>query len=287
MPAWQHLHVQAVVHHLGVGHHHGLVGVRDGETRKHPLVHHRRHVVEQGLHPAAGRLGLGLAAPAVQARHVGAAHLPGQSPQDGSPRGSLGAQPPNEGQRLGQLLLPLAHQNHVEEGGIGLGVIGARTAGQHDGITLGPLVAVQRDAGQIQRLQDVGGRQLVGQRDAHRIELGHRGAALQGEQRHAPIAHEVGHVHGRQEGPLGPHALGGVHRVHQNAHGLVRLAQLVGVRIDHAELEGGVVLHDAAPLVVQIAGRPLDASEQRLHLRPEVSAWHGLPFRSCRAGRAT
>ena len=64
-------------------------------------------------------------------------------------------------------------------------------------------------------------------------------AALEGEQRQALGAHEVGRVSGAgrkaRSAAMPPD---GVHGVHEDAHGLVGLAQLVGVRVDHAE--GGI-----------------------------------------------
>ena len=182
--------------------------------------------------------------------------------------GALRAQAAHLQQRLGHRFLAFAHEHGVEERSVGFRVEGARAAAEHEGVVLATVFGAQRDARQVQRLQHVGGRQLVRQRDADDVELAHRRAAFEREQRKPVLAHEVDEVNGGQEGALGAQVLGRVDDVRQNAHGLVRLAELVGVGIHHAEREVGLRLAHAAPFVVQIACRTFDMRKQPLEARP-------------------
>ena len=221
------------------------------------------------LDPAAGLLRLLLIAPTIQAGHVEAVHTRDGAQDVGAAR-PLGAQAPDGPQALGQRLLALADVEDVEERRVWLGVVRARAAADDEQVVLAAVLRMQRDTCQVERLEHVRSHQLVGQRDADRIELGHGRAAFDGEQRQALGAHGVAELRRRQERALGHHAVHGVHHVHQDAQGLVCLPQLVGIRIHHAEAEIRLGLVHAAELMVQVTRRSFGAGKQRLEPRPQI-----------------
>ena len=108
------------------------------------------------------------------------------------------------------------------------------------------------------------------QRDADGVELRKRSTAFEREHRNALVAHEVDQVDRRQKGALGRKMLGRVHRIHEDANCLIRLPELVGVRVYHAVVEVRAFLVRASPFVVEITRRSLDARKQRLQPRPQV-----------------
>ena len=122
------------------------------------------------------------------------------------------------------------------------------------------------------------------QRDTDGIEFRKRSAAFEREHRDALFAHEVDQVDRRQKRALGSEMLGRVHRVHEDADRLVRLPELVGVRVNHAIVEVRTFLARASPFVVEIARRSLNARKQRLKPRPQVD--HVSPSISKTAGAA-
>ena len=69
---------------------------------------------------------------------------------------------------------------------------------------------------------------------------------------------------------LGGEVLSRVHRVHEDANRLIRLPELVGVRVNHAVVEVRAFLARAPPFVVEIARWSLHARKQRLKPRPQV-----------------
>ena len=173
-------------------------------------------------------------------------------------------------QRLGQRLLAFADEHRVEERRIGLGVENARPAAKHDRVVLRAIDRTQGNARQVEHFENVGRRKLVRQRDANRIESRKRGAAFEREHRDALFTHEVDQVDRRQKRALGGEVLSRVHRVHEDTNRLIRLPELVGVRVDHAIVEVRAFLARAPPFVVEIARRSLHARKQRLKPRPQV-----------------
>ena len=88
------------------------------------------------------------------------------------------------------------------------------------------------------------------QRDAERVEFGDGSAAFDAEQRDVLAAHDVAELGRWQKRALGDHSLARVHDVDQDAQGLIRLPQLIRVRIQHAEAELRFGLIDAPELMV-------------------------------------
>ena len=280
----QDLDVQPIVHHLGERHDARLPARAFREALEQALLDAQRQALFQRLDPRARFLRLVLGTPAVQRRHV-PARLVGQRAQDVGARSALGAQAADDGQAARQGLLPFADAERVEERRVGLGVVGAGAAPHHERVAFGALVCMQRDACQIERLKHVRSRQLVRQCDAHGVELGERRAALYAEQRDALGAQRVAHGGRRKKRALGGHPVDGVHHVHEDAQRLVRLPQLVGIGIHHAEAEVRFGLVHAAELVVEVARGALRSGEQRLQTRPEIHHQTRFPSSVCFSGR--
>ena len=267
--AAQDLDVETIVHHLGERHDARLPAAAFGETAVQALLDKRRQPLLNRFDPRTRLLGGRLVAPAVQRRNVPTI-LVRERAQDVGARGAGLPHAADERERLRHGLLALADRDRIEERRVRFGVVGAGASAEHEQRTLGALVGMQRNARQIERLKDVGRRELVGQRDADRIELRHRRAALDAEQRKPLAPHGVAERRRGEERPLGTQVGRGVDGVHEDAQRLVCLTELVGVGVDHAEGEIGILLAHAAELVVEVARRPLGLREQRLEPRPQI-----------------
>ena len=110
------------------------------------------------------------------------------------------------------------------------------------------------------------------EREPDGVERGERRGALEGEQRHATLAHERRHVPPGEVAALAAHVRLGVHGVVEDGHAEVGLPHLIDVGIDHAEVEGPLLLLARAPLVVKVARGVLDPREERLDEVEEVLA---------------
>ena len=186
--------------------------------------------------------------------------------------------------RLEVDLLALAHEDGIEEGGEGLGIVCARPAAKDEGVVLGALAGMQGDTAQVEELEDVRGTQLVGQGDAHEVEIAHGRIRLERCERQVMGAHEGDHVNPRQIGALAVDALVGVQTIVEYGDGLVRLADLVCVRIHEHRMVVGLAFlgrRDAAPFLAEVARRLLDAIEKLRISLPEIGFLHAIsPIRS-------
>ena len=104
----------------------------------------------------------------------------------------------------------------------------------------------------------------MGKGEADGVKGGEGRGALEGEHRHAALPHEGAHVLPGQVGALAAHTLLRVDGVVEDGEAHVGLPDLVGVRVDHAEVEGTVLLLAGAPLVVKVAGGVLHVRQKRL-----------------------
>ncbi len=153
-----------------------------------------------GNAPGAGRATQMRQAPAARAALM-------RQPHAG--HGAEGRQTPRPARRLergherGQAALGLAHEEGVEEGCERQRVGRPRPAAEHDRVVLAALPGVQRHAGQVEHLEDVGVGQLVLQGEAPERCVAHGGAAFEAPQRHVAGAHEAGHVGPGAVGTLG------------------------------------------------------------------------------------
>ena len=82
-------------------------------------------------------------------------------------------------------VLGLAKHEGVDERRERLGDKRAGAAGEHDRVVLAARLGANRDAGEVEHLEDVGVGQLVGEREAERVEFAERAAVLKAEERRA------------------------------------------------------------------------------------------------------
>jgi hypothetical protein len=137
-------------------------------------------------------------------------------------------------------------------------------AGHDDRVGLVAVDRVQRDAGEVEGLEQVGVAELGGEADAQQVEVGDRAVGVDGELADAVLAHQGGEV-----GPDGVGALGQgvgplVEHLVQDHQALVGQPDLVGVGVHQRPVDGDVV--PRLDLRVQLAADVLD---RLLHLREE------------------
>ena len=158
------------MHGFDVGHQpHGVVGHGRGRS---PLNPSRGAWLERlDAHP--------IGAGAIQRGHVHARHL-GQIAQQLPARMAGSASLSHHQADLRQQLLAIAEGHEVKEGGEGLRVAGGGGAAGKDQrwrirVSQGQVAAIgcpDRDAGQLQHLEDVGAAQFVAEREAQDVEGG-------------------------------------------------------------------------------------------------------------------
>ena len=147
-------------------------------------------------------------------------------------------------------------------------------AGEHDRVVLGAVGRVQRDAGEVELLEHVGVAELGRERQAEHVEALDRAVAVDGERRHARLAHEAGEVGPDAVAALGQHARLLVEHLVEDHDALVRQPDLVGVRVhdrpaDVALLPG---LDLAVELPADVLDRLLHLGEQRLEAGEQADA---------------
>ncbi len=86
--------------------------------------------------------------------------------------------------------------------------------------------------------------------------------------------HQVDQVDPRQIGTLRADTVNTVEGLVQDADRLIRLADLVGVRIEQDRAIRRVVVVAGTPLTVQIARRTFDLGEEGFDSRPQVDPCH-------------
>ena len=168
------------------------------------------------------------------------------------------------GAHVDDALLPVAEQDGVEELGNRLAVPDRGAARDHDGVVLVAVGREQGDAGEVERLEDVGAGHLVGEREADDVEGRDGRGALEREQGHVALAHEVGHVDPGQVAALAAHARLRVERAVEDGEAHVGQADLVDVGVHEADVEGSGLVGLGAPLVVEVARGLLHERQQGL-----------------------
>ncbi len=172
--------------------------------------------------------------------------------------------------------LPVAQHGSVDEVGDRFGVERRVPAGDHDRVVLAPVDAVQRDAGEVERLEQVGVAELGGEADPEQVERLHRQVVLQRELRQAVLTHLHGEVRPHRERALGDHPVTLVEDFVQDREALVRLAHLVGVGVHQcpAHLGSSEVLAERVHFTAGVLHRLGHLGEQ--WLQPRVEGRHGV-----------
>jgi len=156
-----------------------------------------RHSARLRADPAFARL--------IQGRDVGAGDLASGAAEDLAAGRALHLG--DELRELDHPLLALAHAEQVEEVGRGLRVEGDGPAAHDERIVVASLGREQGHPRELQAFKDVRQAELVLQREADYVELPHRPARLDREERHPRFAHRGRHVGPRREGALGSEAV--------------------------------------------------------------------------------
>ena len=137
----------------------------------------------------------------------------------------------------------------------------------------------QRDAGQIERGQDVGVELLIRQAETEHIEVNQRMAGLQAVKRDARLAHRDLHVHPRRVGALGQHVGLRVDAVVEDRHAQVRHAQVIDIREDQRQPIGcGIpIFDDAVKFAAGVTRRLLDERQDAVEgARDGVGSGHTI-----------
>ena len=163
-------------------------------------------------------------------------------------------------------LLAVPEHRGVDEVGDRLGVERGVPAGEHDRVRLVAVRRVQRDAGEVERGEQVGVAELGREADAEHVESGHRPVSVDGELTDAVLAHQRLEVGPHRVGALGERVRALVEHLVEDLDALVRQADLVGVGVHQRPVDGdGVPLLGArVQLAADVLDRLGDARQQRL-----------------------
>ena len=205
------------------------------------LVDYRWDVLALARHGVAMRRAGLVMAHLIQGRHIGTGDRR-ELLDNLSARDALVAQAAMQLADLEQRLLALANEDGIEECRVRLGVIHRGTTGDDDGVVLGTVGSQQRNAGEIERFEEVRHSHLVRHVHADNVERGHRRCTLERQQRNPRLAHGIAHIGPRHVAALTGNALGLIKDVIENGDALVGQTDLIHVRIDHAAAIVGISL---------------------------------------------
>ena len=138
--------------------------------------------------------------------------------------------------------LALADEAGIEDGRVRLRVVHRGTAGDDDGVVFASVGRQQRNASEVESLEEVRHRHLVRHMQADDIKRSDRRCTLEREQRNARLAHSVTHIGPRHIATLAGDALGLVKDVVEDGDALVGQTDLVHIRIDQAATVVGIGL---------------------------------------------
>ena len=205
---------------------------------------------------------------------VPAARAPGQLPA-----------PDQLGDRQDRLLA-VAENRPVQEFGDGLGVEGGVAARDHQRIPLAPPRRRERDAGQVERGEQVGVAEFGREAHAEHVERPHRPVPVHRELADAVLTQKVLQVRPDAVGALGEHAVAAVQHLVEDLDALVGDADLVGVRVHQRppHVRRVPVLHHRVELAADVLDRLAHQREQRL--QPGIDRFHRHPASLPAARRA-
>ena len=131
----------------------------------------------------------------------------------------------------------------------------------------GSVLRQNRNAAEIQHIQNVGKRQFVLQRKRNNVKFRQRVAAFQTVKRNAGRTHLGLHVNPRRTDALAPDALLVIEQTVKNTRAKVRHSDLVGIREAERKPEIYIflILHPRAPLAADIACRLLYTGQDGFH----------------------
>ena len=163
-------------------------------------------------------------------------------------------------------LLAVAEHRHVDEVGDRLGVEGGVAAGHHHRVGLVAVGGVQRDAGQVERGEQVGVAEFGRERDAEQVERPDRAVGVDGELRDAVLAQQRLEIRPDRVGALGERVVTLVEDLVEDLHALVRQAHLVGVGVHQRppDRDGVPVLAAGVQFTPDVLDRLAHPGQQRL-----------------------
>ena len=165
-----------------------------------------------------------------------------------------------------QVVLDLSDEERVEERGERPRVGDRGPAAEDDGVFPIPLGGVQRHAGQVEHLEDVGVAELVRQGEAPQVAVGDRSERLERPERHAACPHEVGHVRPRAVRPLGRGRRGVVQLTVEDLQRGVGDPDLVHVRIGQHDARTSPGLGSGVELAARVPPGARDARQKPRYL---------------------
>ena len=245
-----------------------------------------------GGHPADPAVGQ--VAHVIEARHIDIAALGQTAQQFTAAARSPGPLPVRDD--VGDLqdgLLAVTDNGGVDEVGNGFGVEGRMATDDDQGLRLTSIGGVQRDAGQIEGVEEVGVPELGGKGDTEDIEVAHRAMTVDAQLRQGRGAHQRLHVGPHRIRPLGQRIGALVEDLIQDHDALVGQPHLIGVGVHQhpadaqflalgAEASAVPVLHGGIELAADILDRFAHPLEQRLEVGESGLARHPIRVRRVR-----
>jgi hypothetical protein len=146
---------------------------------------------------------------------------------------------------------------------------------------------VQRDAGQVERLEQVGVAELGGQRHSEHVELDDRPVPVDGELRDAALPHEPGEVRPDGVRALSQYPVAFVQDLVEDLYALVGQPNLVrvGVHQRPAHLGGVPVLDRGVELPAHVLDRLLHPCQQWLEAPKQRCTSHAAASRAERTAQ--
>ena len=269
--AAQHFDVDAVVHNLHERH--------DDALRILGLVKVGHHVLDDGAGYALLRRLKGLQRAVlvvgclIEAGHIDAAE-PRQPAQAFLSGNALSLARLHHVDGLQRADFAVSNGKRVDEMIQRLRIERARAARNDDRIVPGAVLAVQRNAGQIEELQDVGIAHLILQRNAQHVKAADWRARLQRKQRHILLTHQVRHVHPRRKDALAKRVLPLIDDIIQDAGTQMGHAHLVHIRERKriANRHAVRILEHGIHLAAHVPGRLLHPVQQSVDFLLEQSS---------------
>ena len=176
-------------------------------------------------------------------------------------------------------LLAVTEDGGVDEVADRLRVERGVPTGDDDRVGLVAVLREDRDARQVEGLEQVGVAQFGGEADAEQVEVADGAVAVDGELRDAVLAHEGGEVRPDGVGALGQGVGALVEHLVQDHQALVGQPHLVGVGIHQRPVHGGVVprFDLGVELTADVLDRLLDLCQQRFEAGVESLTSHDGP----------
>ena len=163
-------------------------------------------------------------------------------------------------------VLALTQREEVNKVRQRLRIVSADTARKDDILQVVPVTAVQRNARQIQHIQDIGIGHLIANGEGDHIKILHRILTFQCPQRQVICPHGAFHIAPGSKDALTPDTVHLVHHTVENPHTQIGHADLVGIRKTecHADTDIFLILFDLIEFAAGISCRFLDSRQNSL-----------------------